>query len=176
MFSGMENRMGAVSKPPDNRVARLRINRVAKFTIFSITFVINMIETWFWCPYLCFRAWEIEWEQFWNRPIKRVATFGITGLPDHLLIHKQVPQRWFLAWLNAAQIVANCSLENEIFLGLLSDCSVLLCLCICMYVQHNTSTSIDLQSWKFKYSFLTRIPRKVFERFSKFCFFGSLIF
>ena len=64
-----------------------------------------MIETWFWCPYLCFRAWEIEWEQFWNRPINRVATFGITGLPDHLLTHKQVPRRWFLAWLNAAQLV-----------------------------------------------------------------------
>ena len=38
--------------------------------------------------------------------------------------------------------IANRSLENEIFLGLLSDCSVVLC----MYVQHNTLTSIDLQS------------------------------
>ena len=80
-------------------------NRVATFANFSITFVINMIETWFWCPYLCFRAWQIEWEQFWTHPINRVATFDITGLPDHLLTHKQVPQRWFLAWLNAAELV-----------------------------------------------------------------------
>ena len=52
-----------------------------------------------------FEEWEIEWAQFWNHPINRVATFGITGLPDHLLTHKQVPRRWFLAWLNAAQLV-----------------------------------------------------------------------
>ena len=38
-------------------------------------------------------------------------------------------------------------------------------LSVCVYVQHNTSTSIDLQSWKFKYSFLTRIPRKFLDRF-----------
>ena len=71
--------------------------------------------------------------------------------------------------------IANCSLENGFFLGLLSDCSFL-CLSVCLFVQHNTLTPIELQSWKFKYSFLTRVPRKVFERFSKFCFFWSLKF
>ena len=43
-------------------------------------------------------------------------------------------------------------------------------------VKHNTLIPTELQSCKFKYSFLTRIPRKVFDRFSKFCFFGSLNF
>ena len=84
---------------------QITYNRVAKSAYFSITFVINMIETWFWCPYLCLRAWEIVWEQFWNHPINGVATFGITGLPDHLFTHKQAPRRRFLAWLNAAQLV-----------------------------------------------------------------------
>ena len=44
MFSDTENKMGSVSKPSDNRVA--------KFANFSKTLLINRIETWFWCSYL----------------------------------------------------------------------------------------------------------------------------
>ena len=43
-------------------------------------------------------------------------------------------------------------------------------------VEHNTFIPSELQSCKFKYRFLTRVPRKVFERFSKFCFFCCLKF
>ena len=43
-------------------------------------------------------------------------------------------------------------------------------------VKHNTLIPTELQSCKFKYSFLTIVPRKVFELFSKFIFFWSLNF
>ena len=43
-------------------------------------------------------------------------------------------------------------------------------------VEHNTFIPSEVQSCKFKYSFLTKVPRKVFEGFSKFCFLVSKFF
>ena len=43
-------------------------------------------------------------------------------------------------------------------------------------MEHNTFIPSELQSCKFKHSFPTRVPTKVFEGFSKFCFFSCLNF
>ena len=81
MFSGMENRMGAISKPSDNRVARICISQ---------------------CPYLCFWIPGIDWKNFWDPPINRVARSSKQCCQIYKYWHTS-PQRWFIAWLNDAQ-------------------------------------------------------------------------
>ena len=47
---------------------------LAKF----VTFVLNTLETWFWCLYPAFWAWEIHWDQFQTPWI---------GLSDQIVIY-----------------------------------------------------------------------------------------
>ena len=42
-------------------------------------------------------------------------------------------------------------------------------------VHHNTLTPNELQSCKFQNTFLTRVPRKHFQGFTKFCFFSPKV-
>ena len=76
----MGNRMEAISKPSNNRVAWFHYNRADRFGNFSIIFKIKRIETRFWCPYLCCQAWENKWKQFETVRYKWVARFHITDL------------------------------------------------------------------------------------------------
>ena len=39
----------------------------------SITWVLNMLETLFWCLSLGFGAWEIDWDQF------QIPQIGLSG-------------------------------------------------------------------------------------------------
>ena len=79
MFSGMENRMGAILKPSDNRVARICISQ---------------------CPYLCFWLPGIDWKNFWDPPINRVARSSNTVLSDLQILPYIFPVVGFLMKLH----------------------------------------------------------------------------
>ena len=44
-----------------------------------VTFVLNMLETWFWCLYPGFWAWEIHWDHFQTPQISLSGQIVIYG-------------------------------------------------------------------------------------------------
>ena len=64
---------------------------------------------------------------------KRQNHFSNSKLDVHLILSVPSVQLYFHDFYTFV-FIANRSLENEIFLGLLSDCSVLLCLWLALFI------------------------------------------
>ena len=104
VFWGMGNRMGAISKTSDNRAARFRI----------ITLVINMIEIWFWCPYLCLCVTFRKQSNQHGFQIYQHSVAGFTNIAAELVEFKFSLSNIILKLCGVNESTANCMLVSGI--------------------------------------------------------------
>ena len=94
--------MGAISKTSDNRAARFHI----------ITLVINMIEIWFWCPYLCLCVTFRKPSNQHGFQIYQHSVAGFTNIAAELVEFKFSLSNIILKLCGVNESTANCMLVS----------------------------------------------------------------
>ena len=131
MFFGTWNQLLPFSKPYDGQLCQISHSRVARFTNLAITFIIIMMETWFWCLWLYLQAWGSIGNNF--------ETLQWTGLPDlaqqgYQILHIRVARFTQIANSYLQMLLINSSTSKNIILQYFSFISCIFCE-LCRYYQ-----------------------------------------
>ena len=131
MFSGLRTWLVAIMKHSDKQDCQISHSRVARFTNLAITFIIIMMETWFWCLWLYLQAWGSIGNNF--------ETLQWTGLPDlaqqgYQILHIRVARFTQIANSYLQMLLINSSTSKNIILQYFSFISCIFCE-LCRYYQ-----------------------------------------